>query len=139
MEGLGASPAWRGWEQVQRGGAGSKSSVEGLGASPAWRGWEQVQHGWAESKSSVEGLGASPAWRGWEQIQRGGAGSKSSVEGLFDFIVSCREKDESLQKSVLRILAVWEERHVFEQDLLTKFKTIISKLSNTHTHTYTCS
>ena len=56
------------------------------------------------------------------------------MEGLFDFIVSCRDKDESLQKSVLRILAVWEERHVFEQDLLTKFKTIISKLSNVHTH-----
>lgn len=58
------------------------------------------------------------------------------MEGLFDFIVSCREKDESLQKSVLRILAVWEERRVFEQDLLTKFKTIISKLSNVHTHTH---
>ena len=51
-------------------------------------------------------------------------------------IVSCREKDESLQKSVLRILAVWEERRVFEQDLLTKFKTIISKLSDVHTHTH---
>ena len=71
---------------------------------------------------------------GWGYDQhRGVVGNKREV---VDFIVSCREKDESLQKAVLRILAVWEERRVFEQDLLTKFKTIISKLPNAYTHTH---
>ena len=50
-------------------------------------------------------------------------------------VVPCREKDESLRKAVLRILAVWEERHVFEQESVSKFKTIISKPLCTHTHT----
>ncbi len=39
----------------------------------------------------------------------------------------CREKDDSLQKAVQRILSVWEERNVFEHDSLTKFKAILCK------------
>lgn len=42
--------------------------------------------------------------------------------------VSCREKDDSLQKAVQRILSVWEERNVFEHNSLAKFKSILCKL-----------
>ena len=38
-----------------------------------------------------------------------------------------RENDESLQKAVLRILTVWEERQVFDHDSLSKFKAIMGE------------
>lgn len=40
-----------------------------------------------------------------------------------------REKKDSLQKSVERIVSVWEERKVFEQDVIVRFKTILGTMA----------
>lgn len=39
-----------------------------------------------------------------------------------------REKDESFRKSVERIIAVWEERKVFEPDTIIRFKSMLCKI-----------
>ena len=49
----------------------------------------------------------------------------SSISSHFSSSSNSREKDDSLTKSVQRILSVWEERHVFEPESISKFKTIM--------------
>ena len=40
----------------------------------------------------------------------------------------CRDKDdESLQKSVSRVLSVWQERKVFDHEMIRKLKVILSE------------
>ena len=36
-----------------------------------------------------------------------------------------KDKDESLRKSVERIISVWEERKVFEPDVIIRFKSLL--------------
>ena len=42
-------------------------------------------------------------------------------------ILPCRVREESLMKSVSRIINIWEERGVFEQDTLTRLKALLGK------------
>ena len=41
------------------------------------------------------------------------------------FQLISREKDSSLVKSVERIVSVWEERKVFDSDVILRFKSIL--------------
>lgn len=40
-----------------------------------------------------------------------------------------REKEGPLQKSVERIISVWEDRKVFEPDVIIRFKSILGKIN----------
>ena len=43
-------------------------------------------------------------------------------------LVARVKDDDSLRKSVERIISVWEERKVFESDAIIRFKSLLGKM-----------